>query len=166
MGAAKNKVTGRTNYISKGNYKLFIEKYPESDITYKEYITVLKESTITIRDHILENSLGFKLPQNLGYIAVTSFKTNKNFVAIDWVNTRKLGKVIPLTNFHSFGNAYKIRLFKNSRIKPLIVYKMNAHRIIKRMLAKNIKSGSNVYVHIDRSYFTKRFHIDNTLNTK
>lgn len=166
MGAAKNKITGRTNYISKANYKLFIVKYPDSGVTYEEYITVLKESTSTIRDHILENSLGFKLPQNLGYIAVTSFKTNKKFIAIDWVNTRRLGKVIPLTNFHSFGQAYKIMLFKNSKIKPLIVYKMNAHRIIKRMLGKNIKAGSNVYIHIDRNYFTKRFHIDNTLNIK
>lgn len=165
MGSAKNKVSGRTNYITHEGYNNYITKYPDSKVTYTQYIAILKRSTVIIRDYILENSLGFKLPYNIGYISVTKFKTNKDFVAIDWINTRKLGKIIPLTNFHSFGHAFKIKLFKNNKMQPLLAYKMNAHRIIKRMLAQKIKSGkADHYINIDRNYFTKRFSIENTLN--
>lgn len=166
MGSAKNKVAGRANYISRDEYNSFKEKYPTTPITYENFINILKTSTVCIRDHVLENPLGFKLPHNLGYIAVKKFKTNAKFFAVDWVNTLKLGRRIPLTNFHSFGHGFKIDFFKNSKIRPLMPYKMNAHRIIKRMLAQVIKAGDYSYINIDKNYFTKRFNIENYLKEK
>lgn len=163
MGAKKNKVRGRIGFINRTSYKDFIMQYPSSGVTYKDYIAVLKESTISIRDFILSHELGFKLPLNLGYIAVDKFKPSKRSVAIDWINTRKFGKVIPLLNFHSLGYVYKIKLYKNTKIKPLQVYQMASHRIIKRMLANNIKNTKKDYLSIDRTYFSKRFHIENYL---
>ena len=49
---------------------------------------------------------------------------------------------------------------------PLRVYKINAHRIIKRMLAKKIKEGYSEYINIDKNYFNQRFRIENLLNKK
>lgn len=163
MGSAKSKVTGRINYISKKEYLLFITKYPNSGISYEEFIKVLKQSTVRIKDTVLENPLGFKLPYNIGYITVRKFKTSKKYFAVDWVNTLKLGKRIPLTNFHSFGYGFKIDFFKNPKIKPLQVYKMNAHRSLNRALAQIIKTKENPYIELDKNYFSKRFNIENYL---
>lgn len=164
MGAKKNLVRERVGFINREHYKKFIAKYPESNVTYKEYISVLKESTMAIRDTILTHELGFKLPNNLGYIAVHKYKPSKRHVAIDWVNTRKYGKLIPFTNFHSMGYSYMIFFFKNRMIKPLYGYTMNAHRIIKRMLAKNIKENTQQYLTLEYAFFNKRFSINRVLN--
>ena len=146
MGAGKSKVSGRINYIKKEEYNSFIKKYPSSGVSYEEFITILKHSNEEIKNQILDNPLGFKLPHNLGYIAVDKFKPNKKFVAVDWINTRKLKKLVPLTNFHSFGHTYKIKLYKNPKIKPLFAYHMEAHRLIKRALAKCIKENKRQYI--------------------
>lgn len=166
MGSGKSKISGRINYIKREEYNLFIEKYPSSEVTYDEFITVLKESTNVIKNQILDNPLGFKLPHNLGYIAVDKFKPNKKFVAVDWVNTRKLKKLVPLTNFHTFGHTYKIKLYKNSKVKPLFAYNMDAHRLLKRQLAKCIKENKRQYINIDRSYYSRRFNINNYLKSE
>lgn len=164
MGAGKNKVSNRVNYISRKSYNEFKKKYPDDTTTYEEFMTILKESNKTITKYVLENPLGFKFPKNLGYLAVDKFKTNKDFVAVDWPNTLKYKKLIPLTNFHSFGYAYKLYFYKNMKILPFRAYKITPQRLIKRLLAKKIKEGDSEYVKIDRSYFNKRFRIENILN--
>lgn len=164
MGSSLNKVRNRVGYINRVAYKEFIKQYPESGISYEEYILILKESTRSIRDFILNNELGFKLPFNLGYIAVDKYKPGKSTVPVDWVNSRRLKRLIPLTNFHSLGYMFKIKLYKNPKIKPLYAFDMQAHRIIKRMLAANIKQEKGNYISIDRSYFSRRFNIDKYLS--
>jgi hypothetical protein len=164
LGSGKSKIQNREGFVNRKHYFLFIEKYPESNISYEEYISVLKESSACIQNFILNNELGFKLPLNLGYIAVDKFKPSRTYKAIDWPATLRLGRHIPLTNFHSFGHAFKIKLFKNPKSKPLEAYVMKAHRLLNRALGKKIKSGKENYINIDRSYFSKRFSIENYLS--
>lgn len=163
MGSGLSKVRNRVSLISRKQYNKFIKNHPKSGITYSQFITVLNESNAAIKEFILNNELGFKLPNNLGYIAVDKFKPNKTFTAIDWPNTLKLGKIIPLTNFHTFGYTFKIKLYKNQRMKPLEAYVMTPHRLLNRELAKRIKSGKQNYISLDKSYFSKRFTIENYL---
>lgn len=163
MGANKSKVRGRVNYISKKEYNLFKKKYPTTEITYEEFITILKQSTLCIKNTILENPLGFKLPNNIGYVAVRKFKTGKKYFAVDWPTTLKLGKRIPLTNLHSFGHGFKLEFFKNPKIKPLLAYKLNAHRNLNRSIAKIVKTTKYPYIELDKNYFNKRFNIENYL---
>lgn len=160
MGANQNKVTGRINFVNHKTYKNFVKKYPQTTIRYEDFITILKTSNSFIRDSILNNPLGFKLPYELGYIAINKFKPGKKHVAIDWVNTLKYKKKIPLLNLHSFGYSYKINLYKHSTVAPIKVYNFSAHRILKRMLAARIKSGAEHYIEIDSTYYTKRHRID------
>lgn len=160
MSSKPNNVTGRHGFINRVAFKVFKNKYPEQEITYREYIDILKASTETIRDHILENPLGFKLPYNLGYIAIDKFKPLTSYAAVDWYNSKLLKRRVIFNNLHSFGYLYKIKLYPNPKINPLKVYKFAAHRIIKRMAAKNIKAGKE-YLQIDRSYYSKRFNIGN-----
>lgn len=157
-----SKVRDRINYTNKQSYKNFLEKNPNTKITYKQFVDILKLSNSKINNYILNNELGFKLPNNLGYIAVSKFKQKNTYKVIDWKNSNKLNKIIPLLNFHSFGNMYRIGLFKNSSLRALQAYKFNAHRLLKRELAKKIKSGKDYY-ELDRNFFSKRFKIDNYL---
>lgn len=166
MGAGKNKIKNRCNFINRETYNAFKDKYPETHITYNLFIDVLKNSTKLISEHILDNPLGFKLPYNLGYIAVDKFKAKDHYVIIDWKATRRLGKRVPLTNLHSFGFMYKIKFFKNPRINPLKNYSFNAHRLLNRKLGDNILTNSKEYIEIERNYFSKRFNIDNYINKK
>lgn len=162
MSSKPNKVRGRIGFINRHTYKAFIAKHPNETITYEQYIQILKASNAAIRDHILDHPLGFKLPYNLGYIAVDKFKGLKNYMAVDWINSRRLGRRIPLLNLHSFGYFFKIKLYKNPRIKPLQIYKMNPHRLINRKLNIKIREGRE-YLEIDRSYFSNRFRIGNQI---
>jgi len=164
LGANQNKVRGRIGFINKQSYKDFAQKYPNSETSYEQYISVLKESTKLIRDYILTNELGFKLPLSLGYIAVNKYKPKKTYV--DFSNTRKLGRTVPYTNLHSYGYMYKVTLYRNERIAPIHGYCMKAHRILKRMLAKNIKGHLQNYIAIDKNCYTKRFSIDYIINKK
>lgn len=166
MGIGKNKIQNRVGHINRESYKEFKNKFPEAPINYDQYIQILKESTVAIRDYILDNPLGFKLPYNLGYIAVDRFKPKDDYTAIDWVATKRLGRRIPLTNMHSFGYMYKVKFFPNPRINPIKNYMFKAHRILNRMVKPNVVKDFNKYIHIDRNYFSKRFHIDNYLNNK
>lgn len=163
MGSGKGKLQNRKGFVNKVSYKLFIQKYPDSNISYTEYISVLKESSVCIQNTILTNELGFKLPLNLGYIAVHKFKPFKAWRAVDWPATLRLGRRIPLLNFHSMGYAFKIKLFKNPKLVPLRSYTMKAHRQLNRALGQKIKSGNDKYISIDPSYFSKRFSIENYL---
>jgi hypothetical protein len=158
MSSKPNKVTGRHGFINIPAYKAFKAKYPEADVTYREYIDVLKASTCAIRDHILDNPLGFKLPYNFGYIAVDKFKPLNDYVLVDWKNSRRLKRRILFTNLHSFGYIFKIKLYPNPKIVPMRVHKFDAHRLVKRALAKRVKEGKE-YLEIDRSYYSRRFRI-------
>lgn len=165
MSSKPNKVTGRHGFINRPAYKVFNKKHPEANITYRQYIAILKASTEAIRDHILENPLGFKLPYNLGYIAIDKFKPLSGYASVDWQNSKRLKRRVVFNNLHSFGFLYKIKLYANPKIKPLNIYRFTAHRIIKRMAAKNIKAGKE-YLQIERSYYSKRFKIGNHLISK
>jgi len=163
LGAGLSKIRNRVGFITRKSYKEFIKKYPSSNISYETFIKVLLESNVSIKEFILTNELGFKLPNNLGYIAVDKFKPSGKFKAIDWPNTLKFGKHIPLTNFHSFGYTFKIKYYKNPKIRPLEGYDMTSHRLIKRELAKKVKEGKQNYISVDPTCFSKRFSIENYL---
>lgn len=160
MGSGRNKIQDRINYVNREEYKAFIQKYPNSNITYDIFIKTLKASTTAIRNSVLDNPLGFKLPYNLGYIAVDKFKEKLRYKVIDWYNSKRLKKEVPLTNFHSFGYMYKIKLYPNLAVVPMRNFEMKAHRVFNRLLAKNIKQNLRQYISIDRSYYSQRFNID------
>lgn len=159
----KPKVSKRINYNRREDYIQFCEKYPNEKITYRQFKDVIEVSNEIISENILNNPLGFKLPYQLGYIAVDKTEPSKRVTAIDWVATRRLGKKIPILNFHSLGFIFKIKIFKNPKKVPFSVYKMEANRFLKRKLATKIKSKKYNFIKIDRSYYSSRFRINQHL---
>jgi hypothetical protein len=164
MGSGLNKVRGRIGYCTRPFYKEFKKKYPNTTVTYEQYKDIILNSNDRIRHYILDNQTGFKLPLSMGYIGITKFKQKSKYIVPDWINCVKQQRYVPLLNFHSFGYMFKIKFFRNFRLRPIFVYDFKAHRTLNRELASLIKSGKQDYLPLDNSYFTKSFKIEKLLN--
>lgn len=126
--------------ISKDFYKNFIDE-TNIDISYLDFRNVILASNKAIADIIANGDDSFKLPEQMGYIAVTKYKSKKK--SIDWKSTRLLGKKIILPNLHSFGYIHHIRWYKTTLVNFAFnkIFKLEPCRALKRQVAKNVKEG-------------------------
>src|SRR5690606_10147619 len=79
------------------------------DISYSQYKLILQK----FRDSFLKTLLSgieITLPSKLGTFQIVKFKSNRR--PIDFVNTRKFGKPIPLLNLHSDGFGVRLHWSK------------------------------------------------------
>lgn len=132
----------RDHILSPELWKAYKEKY-NSNISYKDFTTIVKESNKKIAEFVAEDENGFKLPENLGYLCVIKYKTKKK--AINWADTKKYGKTIYYLNLHSFGYRYHIKWFKTgiSRFVFNEVYKFAPLRDTRDKVSKSIKAGKD-----------------------
>lgn len=133
--------TGKRNLIFSKDLFDTIRKELNSDISDKEIRDIILDSNKVMSDIVSDSDDVLKLPENLGYIAVTKYKSKKR--PIDFHNTRLLKKTIPLLNLHSFNYIHHIKWFKRSDSQFGIkkVYKLEPTRELKRSVAKNCKAG-------------------------
>jgi hypothetical protein len=134
----------RNNIITEELYKSFKEENA-IEIDYETFRNIILKSNGIIVDIIANEALGFKLPESMGYIVVTKYKSNKK--AIDWKNTKKYGKVIYHTNLHSFGYTSHIKWCKFSlaRFKFNQIYKFEFARDFTRRVSSNTKKGMTYF---------------------
>lgn len=132
-------------------------------LTKQQVSAIIKESNKCIADHVITQPLGFKLPLQLGYLCVSKYMPKPYKVIVDWGSSKKFKKEIPFTNLHTFGYVYQIRWFKNPKNSTFNLYRHMAKRCVKRELAKNIRAGTD-FLALDRSYFEKKFNINNIYN--
>ncbi len=93
-------------------YKSFCEANPTIQISFNDWLSVLKTFNRKFRDHLLETGEKVKLPWGLGQFAVSK-KKPKKFVEVDgktyvnlpvdWKKTREAGKKIYNFNAHTDG---------------------------------------------------------------
>lgn len=129
----------RDMVIDEEFYKKVKDKY-NLDIDYKTFKNIILTSNNAIKEIIANDEGGFKLPENLGYIVVTKYKSKKR--PIDWVATKKLKKVVYLPNLHSFGYIHHIKWFRiglTVNFGTADVYKFESCRDLSRSVAKNVK---------------------------
>ena len=126
--------------IDKEFYKEFIRE-TNLDIDYNTFREIILASNKEIANLSINEEEGFKLPENLGYTVVTKYKSKKH--PIDWVNSKRLKKKVILPNLHSFGYIHHIKWFKKGLTNFAFadVYRLEPVRLIKREVAKNVKSG-------------------------
>lgn len=142
----------RDQVLSPELWKNYKEKY-KSDISYKEFSIIIKDSNKKIYQAVIEDENGFKLPENLGYLVVIKYKTKRK--AINWIDTKKYGKTIYYLNLHSFGYRYHIKWFKTgiSRFAFNEVYKFAPLREMRREVSKIIKSGKDYHEWVLRDFW-------------
>src|SRR5688572_19566701 len=129
----------RFNPLNKELYNKFVET-SGINIDFKTFVNIVRTTNDIIRKSVAEEEAGVKLPENLGIIVVTKYKSAK--IPLDWVNTLKFGTKVPLLNLHSFGYIHHIKWVKvGVRCANEFIYKLQPYRILKRAVAKNVKEG-------------------------
>ena len=135
-------ISGKRDLIIDMNfYNKFISEIG-INIDYKTFRSIILSSNEEIANIIINDDLGFKLPNDLGYFVVTKYKSKKK--PLDWKNTLLLNKKVPILNIHSFGYIYHIKWFKKGTLKKIRFkncYKVEFCRKVKRSVSKNIKNG-------------------------
>lgn len=133
----------RFNPLNKELYNKFIEE-TAINIDFKTFLTIVRKTNEIIKESIIEEEAGVKLPENLGHIIVTKYKSKR--IAWDWYNTLKYNTKVPHLNLHSFGFIHHIKWFiigvKCANVK---IYKLEPYRILKRGVAKSIKEGKKYF---------------------
>lgn len=135
-------LSGKRDLVFDKNFYNSFIKETNIDIDYKTFKNIIIESNKEIANIIINEDTGFKLPYDLGYFVVTKYKSKKK--PLDWKNTLKLNKKIPLLNIHSFGFIYHIKWFKRGSMKTIKFkncFKAEFCRDVKRSVSKNIKNG-------------------------
>lgn len=130
----------RDTVLSKEFYNKVVKKLG-IDIDYKTFNKVIITSNEKIQEIVADEEGGFKIPENMGYLVVTKYKSKKQ--PIDWVNSKKFKKPIYLPNLHSFGFIHHIKWFRMGltiNFGTYDVYKFEPCREIKRRVSKNVKA--------------------------
>jgi len=140
MPSGKIKIGHRDHIINKKFFKKFTEDHPEINITYNDFVLIIRETNKEIARIVTTEQTGFKLPEGHGYIVVTLFKSKKK--SIDLANSHKFGKIIYHLNLGTFGKRSAIRwLNKDSFFYYPKIYKFEGCRTFKRQVAKATKEG-------------------------
>jgi hypothetical protein len=126
------------------------------DIPFEDFKNIIWTTNQLMAEGISEEEAGIELYERLGNIVVTKYKnTNKKKIPIDWVNSKRLGRRIPLLNLHSFGYMVHIKwfkmvcLFKNRRI-----YRFVPYRVVARAVAANVKKGKRYHSWDDSDFWS------------
>lgn len=126
------------------------------DIDYKTFQKIIWTHNQIMMDCAANEEAGIELPERLGHIVVTKFKSKNINRPIDWVNTKKVGKIIPLLNLHSFGFMFHIRWFKMVTIfKNRRIYRFEPYRLFKRAVAANAKAGKKYFKWDDSDFWSE-----------
>lgn len=102
-------------------YKNYKKRYPETNLSRKEYAEILEEYMKEARDYILDGG-EFKIPYRLGTLRTIKVKGDLNKLKVDWGETNKLWardeearenkQLVYHLNEHSGGDYYKIHWVK------------------------------------------------------
>src|SRR6188474_1890745 len=100
------------------------------------FIKIIRTTNEKIRKAATEEEAGVELPENMGLLLVTKYKSKKR--ATDWAATNKLGNgtKVPHINLHSFGYIYHIKWVKIGIVnfQNNDIYKFEPYRILKRQV--------------------------------
>jgi hypothetical protein len=133
----------RYNPLNRELYKKFI-KETCINIDFKTFVNIIRHTNEVMRKAVVEEEAGIKLPQSLGTIIVTKYKSNR--VPWDWKATMEHNMKVPLLNLHSFGYIHHIKWFKMGvKCANNFIYKFQPYRMLKRDVAKSIKEGKKYF---------------------
>lgn len=133
----------RHNPLNKELYNKFIDR-TGINVDFDTFKNIIQHTNGIIRDAISEEEAGMRLPERLGTVIVTKYKSKKT--PWNWVETLRLKKMIPHVNLHSMGYICHIKWFKMGvTFSNNFIYKFVPYRSLKRKVAKNFKEGKQYF---------------------
>lgn len=140
------------------NVKEIKKQFPKLDPNVVK--SVIETSNLEIGKRLLTGD-DFLMPQNLGVLVISKFKSKSTFDYVHWCKT---GEKKPKLNLSTFGYIYKTFWFKgkvnNNKKVNNDVYKFKASRYeISRPLAQLLKRGEDYFKGEDymNKYYTKGY---------
>lgn len=133
--------------LNRDVYDKFVEE-TGINVDYLTFVNIIQTNSKNIRQSVISEPEGVQLPEGFGCIVVTKYKPKKEKKEKNWDygNSKKLGKMVPHLNLHSFGFSYAIRWYQvGTMIKNLRYFSLSKTRSMTRGVAKSIKSGVNFF---------------------
>ncbi|MBC7088599.1 MAG: hypothetical protein H5T96_09085 [Tissierellales bacterium] len=150
----RRKIGFRTG--SKENYIDFCSVYPEINLTFEEWYSIIYMYSELVRDYILETGRVFKFPKGGFEFTINKRKVPKVIningkeritLPINWKKSKEKGKKIYEMNYHTEG--YKFSWMWMNRHKSKLamagIWVFKPHRKNKRLLATYLKSGKGYH---------------------
>lgn len=134
----------RTRLLSRRNplYKKFI-KDTGIEMDMNTFKKIIRTTCRKMGECIANDPDGLQLPE-IGYVVVS--KSKPRTPPINRVESKRLGKLIPFLNLHSFGYVHRIKWYTGGmRVKNISIYKLKPLKKVKKSLSNNIIKGVNFF---------------------
>lgn len=148
-------------------YKEFKERYPKYNISYKEYVSILKYYNLQIANHVLDTGQKIKLPWGIGELCINKYKRKVYKIdskgekvynyKIDFQKSKELGKKVYHLNLHTDG--YQYHWFwstTTSKIKYARIWSLTMAREHSRELVRRLKLPTSQYKDLYRMFQRRR----------
>jgi len=129
---------------SKETYKRFKQRFPEHDIDYNTWATIIYNFNYSFRDYALETGHKCKFIYGFGDFAITKWRPNKTVLIdgeekmnlpIDWKKTKEYGKTIYHLNYNTDGYKFRWKWFnKAGRFCMSSFWNFKPSRVTSRLL--------------------------------
>lgn len=132
----------RYNFLNISFWRKF-KKETGIDIEYRDFISIIDFSNRKIKEKVVNNISGFKLPEQLGYLAISKYKSKER--KIDYNKSKQLNTKVYFTNFHSKGFDARIMWYINqiASCRNIHEYKFVPDREFTHMKSAQLKAGKN-----------------------
>jgi len=135
-------------------FNKFKAKFPEYNITYKEFRTIVRTYNTQLTEGVIDNRDGVELPEGLGYIFIGSCPQMSKRVNIDYKKSSQYGIITTHRNWESDNKVMKI-FFTNNHVKYKLknkqIWHFAANRDFKRKASKNYVEDWNKYIYINNN---------------
>lgn len=134
------KCGNRETIKNKSFFNLF-KKTNDIEIDYKSFNSFVEDIGETIFNLIINELVGFKLNNDLGYLAISKYRNTRK--TVNFGVYQKTGKIVLYVNLHSDGYSFHVKWIKRNRFSFLKYYRFQACRELQRTITKKINEGKN-----------------------
>lgn len=152
---------------SKDNYKSFKEQHPGVDISFSQFVAIIRAWNTLFMDTLISSGDQGRIPHGLGKPAIRKYKpTTKKKTRegveytkrpINWQKTKELGKYVYYLNFHTDGWQYFFQWrHQDCKLRSATIWMFEPARVHSRRLAQLLKDPEsklkNLYREADKRY--------------
>lgn len=158
---------GKRDYIFGKEFyeKNLVEKHNIS-LPYKDCKNIINHANKIVGEVVKNEVDGFKIPFGMGYLCVTKYTPSKP--AINWPETKKIGKYVYFTNMHTDGYSCRVMWYRVGRADNAHyheVFKFKAMKNLGKEVSDLFREGKN-YTAWEVTDFIEKGRLENLYNKK
>lgn len=158
---------GNRDYIfGKDFYEKHLVEKHNTSLSYKQCGDIIRHANKVVAEVVKNEVDGFKIPYGMGFLCVTKYTPSKP--AINWPETRKIGKYVYHTNMHTDGYSCRVMWYRVGRADNAHyheVFKFKAMDGLSTEVSELFKNGKN-YTAWEVADFIEKGRLENLYNKK